>query len=87
MRAVARQAAALAALDSWTPNRNGRHGPSLEPEGFTLVAWHSDSPTTAWAPDSWRSRPAAQQPVWPDEGELKRVHAQLARSPAPGVRR
>ena len=23
-----------------------------------------------WAPDSWRTRPAAQQPVWPDEGAL-----------------
>jgi 3-deoxy-7-phosphoheptulonate synthase len=34
-----------------------------------------------WAPDSWRSRPAAQQPVWPDEGELKRVHAQMSGLP------
>ncbi len=34
-----------------------------------------------WAPDSWRSRPTAQQPVWPDEAELKRVHAQLAGLP------
>ncbi|HEV3133064.1 MAG TPA: 3-deoxy-7-phosphoheptulonate synthase, partial [Acidimicrobiales bacterium] len=34
-----------------------------------------------WTPDSWRSRPAAQQPVWPDEAELKRVHAQLTGLP------
>ncbi len=38
-----------------------------------------DSPT--WTPDSWRSRPAAQQPVWPDEDALKRVHAQLSALP------
>ncbi|MGA8724529.1 MAG: 3-deoxy-7-phosphoheptulonate synthase class II [Acidimicrobiales bacterium] len=38
-------------------------------------------PHRAWAPDSWRSKPAAQQPDWPDEGELKRVHAQLAGLP------
>ena len=34
-----------------------------------------------WAPDSWRTRPAAQQPVWPDGAELKRVHTQLAGLP------
>jgi 3-deoxy-7-phosphoheptulonate synthase len=34
-----------------------------------------------WAPDSWRLRPAAQQPVWPDDGELKRVHEQLSSLP------
>ena len=32
----------------------------------------------AWAPDSWRSRPAAQQPNWPDDDALKQVHARLA---------
>ena len=37
--------------------------------------------STPWSPDSWRSRPAAQQPVWPDEAELKRVHAQLTGLP------
>ena len=35
----------------------------------------------SWAPDSWRTRPAAQQPVWPDEAELKRAHATLAALP------
>jgi len=34
-----------------------------------------------WAPDSWRTRPAAQQPVWPDEGALKQVHARLSGLP------
>jgi len=34
-----------------------------------------------WAPDSWRSRPAAQQPTWPDESALKQVHAKLSSLP------
>jgi 3-deoxy-7-phosphoheptulonate synthase len=38
-------------------------------------------PDQAWAPDSWRLRPAAQQPVWPDDAELKRVHEQLSSLP------
>jgi 3-deoxy-7-phosphoheptulonate synthase len=35
----------------------------------------------AWAPDSWRSKPAGQQPVWPDDAELKAVHTQLSSLP------
>ena len=38
-----------------------------------------DSPS--WTPDSWRARPAAQQPVWPDADALKKVHAQLSALP------
>ncbi|MDQ1360315.1 MAG: 3-deoxy-7-phosphoheptulonate synthase, partial [Acidimicrobiaceae bacterium] len=38
-------------------------------------------PDEAWAPDSWRLRPAEQQPVWPDDAELKRVHEQLSSLP------
>lgn len=34
-----------------------------------------------WVPGSWRERPAAQQPVWPDEAALKRVYAQLSSLP------
>jgi len=34
-----------------------------------------------WAPDSWRERPAAQQPSWVDEGELEAVLKQLATLP------
>jgi len=37
--------------------------------------------TAPWTPDSWRSRPAAQQPTWPDEAVLKQVHAKLAGLP------
>ena len=29
--------------------------------------------TSPWSPDSWRQRPAAQQPPWPDEAELEAV--------------
>ena len=34
-----------------------------------------------WAPDSWRTRPAAQQPTWPDEGALKLAYAKLSSLP------
>ena len=39
-----------------------------------------NSPST-WSTDSWRSYPAAQQPVWPDETELKEVESTLAGLP------
>ena len=34
-----------------------------------------------WSPDSWRARPAAQQPDWPDPVALERAHAQLQALP------
>ncbi len=34
-----------------------------------------------WSPSSWRSRPAVQQPVWPDEGALDDVLKRLAGCP------
>src|ERR671924_237693 len=34
-----------------------------------------------WAPDTWRARPAAQQPDWPDPAALDRALAELARQP------
>jgi len=34
-----------------------------------------------WSPGSWRSKPAAQQPVYPDQQELAGVLAQLGRLP------
>src|SRR3546814_20901595 len=33
--------------------------------------------STAWAPDSWRERVAAQQPRWPDEAALEASLKQL----------
>ena len=35
----------------------------------------------AWTPTSWRERPAAQQPDWPDEAALDRALKQLAGLP------
>lgn len=34
-----------------------------------------------WRPDGWRARPAAQQPKWPDTGQLDRVQKDLAGLP------
>jgi 3-deoxy-7-phosphoheptulonate synthase len=34
-----------------------------------------------WAPSSWRSLPAAQQPEWPDDAALERAHKELAAQP------
>jgi 3-deoxy-7-phosphoheptulonate synthase len=34
-----------------------------------------------WNPGSWRSRPAAQQPSWPDQTNLERVEKELASVP------
>ena len=39
------------------------------------------TPSTEWTPASWRSRPAHQQPDWPDAGELDAVLKQLAGLP------
>ena len=35
----------------------------------------------AWSPSSWRTRPAQQQPDWPDDAELEGVLKQLATYP------
>jgi 3-deoxy-7-phosphoheptulonate synthase len=37
--------------------------------------------SATWAPDSWRERPAGQQPDWPDEAALDRALKQLAGLP------
>ncbi|MGI9597147.1 MAG: class II 3-deoxy-7-phosphoheptulonate synthase [Acidimicrobiales bacterium] len=34
-----------------------------------------------WNPGTWRSRAAAHQPIWPDQGELARVEKELASVP------
>ncbi|MXW41781.1 MAG: 3-deoxy-7-phosphoheptulonate synthase class II [Acidimicrobiia bacterium] len=36
---------------------------------------------TAWQPDSWRDRPAAQQPQWPDTVSLTKIRSTLAGLP------
>jgi 3-deoxy-7-phosphoheptulonate synthase len=35
----------------------------------------------SWSPGTWRERPAAQQPPWPDAEELKRAEARLSALP------
>ena len=37
--------------------------------------------STSWSPDSWRERPAAQQPEWDDPGELDRALKDLRNQP------
>ena len=39
------------------------------------------TPHTPWSPSSWRSRPALQQPDWPDDGALDDVLKRLAALP------
>lgn len=36
---------------------------------------------TSWHPDSWRSKPVAQQPEWPDEDVLRRTCKSLSELP------
>jgi 3-deoxy-7-phosphoheptulonate synthase len=38
-------------------------------------------PSRPWRPDSWRERPAAQQPAWPDEAALEHALKHLASVP------
>ena len=37
--------------------------------------------TTDWRPESWQDKPAAQQPVYPDDASLQAVLKQLSRLP------
>ena len=46
-----------------------------------MTAMTKTQGTVAWDPGSWRSFPAQQQPVWPDDAALKEVEAQLAGQP------
>jgi 3-deoxy-7-phosphoheptulonate synthase len=39
------------------------------------------TPSAAWAPESWRAFPAAQQPDWPDAAALDRALEELAAQP------
>ena len=42
---------------------------------------HSSPALEAWAPDSWKRRPASQQPVYPDAAKLQQVLLDLAKLP------
>jgi 3-deoxy-7-phosphoheptulonate synthase len=48
--------------------------------GSTLVATAMTT-ETSWTPSTWRARPAAQQPDWPDGGALDDVLKLLATRP------
>ncbi len=39
------------------------------------------APRTDWSVSSWRTRPVAQSPVWPDDDHLVRVERELATKP------
>ena len=39
------------------------------------------SANSTWRPDSWRSFPVAQSPLWPDEEHLERVESDLRAKP------
>jgi 3-deoxy-7-phosphoheptulonate synthase len=53
------------------------HGPEPIAGPFTLLA----VTVGAWSPTSWRARPAAQQPAWPDTAEVERVLVELGALP------
>jgi 3-deoxy-7-phosphoheptulonate synthase len=54
---------------------SGASGSHAEEPGAAVV------PIAGWTPESWRARPAAQQPEWVDDGELDRVLDELRRVP------
>ncbi len=41
----------------------------------------ADNAAAGWTPDSWRSRPAMQQPEYPDKAKLAEAEAALAKQP------
>src|SRR5688572_640499 len=51
----------------------GRADPMTQPQTF--------SSEHVWAPDSWQRKPAAQQPVYPDQDAFAKVVAHLAKLP------
>ncbi len=61
-----------------TPPDPGLHGSRFAVVGNSGNALAVPQP---WSPDSWRDRPAAQQPEWPDAGALDATHKQLATVP------
>jgi 3-deoxy-7-phosphoheptulonate synthase len=51
----------------------------LRPQGRHETEVHTAP--AQWAPDSWRRRPVAQQPEWPDQISVERVTGEIARQP------
>ncbi len=45
------------------------------------MSTHIAPPPARWSPSSWRSRPAAQQPAWPDHAALDHALKEIAQLP------
>lgn len=54
---------------------------SMSPTGSDEATAATHSAAQEWAPDSWRSHEAAQQPNWPDVGQLDAVLKELSGYP------
>ncbi len=46
-----------------------------------MPAWHAIGVLDTWTPTSWRDRPVAQQPDWPDQAALNRALETIAGFP------
>jgi 3-deoxy-7-phosphoheptulonate synthase len=53
----------------------------MSPTGSDEATQATHSPAQGWAPDSWRRHEAAQQPNWPDVGQLDAVLKELSGYP------
>src|SRR5207248_6492051 len=58
---------------------SGLTAAAVLPCEFMVVS--SAPPVFAWTPDSWRARPALQQPEYPDTAALDRVLGELRQLP------
>src|SRR6185437_5580953 len=67
----------------WKPMSTARPTDSQLTPGADaqLTPGEAGLPAAGWNAASWRKRPAAQQPVWPDDEALKRVETRLAALP------
>jgi 3-deoxy-7-phosphoheptulonate synthase len=54
---------------------------AMSPTGSDEATAATTSPAQGWAPDSWRAHEAAQQPNWPDVGQLDAVLKELSGYP------
>jgi len=59
--------------------QDGEAAATLPPPDAYGLAVHQAPPS--WRPASWRSRPAAQQPDWPDQRAAERVVSEISRLP------
>jgi 3-deoxy-7-phosphoheptulonate synthase len=55
--------------------------PSSTSSSTSQGSYTSQGRSPAWSPSSWREKPAAQQPNWPDDAELDHVLKELSGMP------